>query len=293
MLCHAGHLISPIRGGRSRPILDTISGAVAAYSLRLLRSAYTGSAVNIRRSSDNAQQDIGFSGGAFDVASFSAFVGGGNGFVAKWYDQSGAGADKLQATAAAQPQLLLNVQNGSPAVNFNETAGQSLATSATIVANPAFVVFAVAQITSHSDNSAAVFPRANALAGSGGMFFFAGSAANDWQAGDLIMAGNGLNSVQVPRAVGATPGGYLDGKAHVLEGALSPTIATVMQDGVTPTLRVATVGTAFVSSTLVIDEISTVGNLFEEIVFATDRTTAQRSIIRVNEGDWYGIGVAA
>jgi hypothetical protein len=43
------------------PILDQIGVAsAAAYSLRKLRAAYTGNAVRVRRSSDNAELDIGF-----------------------------------------------------------------------------------------------------------------------------------------------------------------------------------------------------------------------------------------
>ena len=46
--------------GQAEPlILDKVPGAVAALSLRKLKGAYTGPAVRIRRSSDNAEQDIG------------------------------------------------------------------------------------------------------------------------------------------------------------------------------------------------------------------------------------------
>jgi hypothetical protein len=38
------------------PLLDTYSGAAAAYSLRLLRSAYTGDAIRVRRASDNTER---------------------------------------------------------------------------------------------------------------------------------------------------------------------------------------------------------------------------------------------
>jgi trimeric autotransporter adhesin len=43
-------------------ILDTLTGSAAAYSLRLLDKDYTGPAIQVRRSSDNATQDIGFAG---------------------------------------------------------------------------------------------------------------------------------------------------------------------------------------------------------------------------------------
>jgi hypothetical protein len=46
---------------RFTPILDQLSTpSSAAYSLRKLRTAYLGAAVNVRRSSDGATQDIGF-----------------------------------------------------------------------------------------------------------------------------------------------------------------------------------------------------------------------------------------
>lgn len=60
-----------------------------AYSLRRLSSSYAGSAVRVRRSSDNAEQDIGFSGAALDESALTAFVGAGNGDIVTFYDQSG------------------------------------------------------------------------------------------------------------------------------------------------------------------------------------------------------------
>jgi hypothetical protein len=41
-------------------LLDDYPNAAAAYSLRLLRTAYTGDAIRVRRASDNTEQDIGF-----------------------------------------------------------------------------------------------------------------------------------------------------------------------------------------------------------------------------------------
>jgi len=87
-------------------LLDTYPGASAAYSVRLLKSTYTGSAIRVRRSSDNAEQDIGFSGGNLDTTSLTSFCGAGNGFVTTWYDQSGNGVNATQSTAANQPQIV-------------------------------------------------------------------------------------------------------------------------------------------------------------------------------------------
>ncbi len=54
-------------GGAPSLLLDTYTGASVAYSLRQLRTAYTGAAIRVRRSSDNAEQDINFVGGDLDT----------------------------------------------------------------------------------------------------------------------------------------------------------------------------------------------------------------------------------
>lgn len=112
----------PSAGGAVVGILDDISNVAAAYALRQLRSAYAGSAVRVRRSSDDAEQDIGFVAGEFDSGAFSSFVGGGSGYVKTWYDQSGNGRDTTQATEANQPQIVLSVVNSKPIVRFNGTS---------------------------------------------------------------------------------------------------------------------------------------------------------------------------
>jgi len=59
-------------------LLDTYPGASAAYSLRKLRTAYNGSAIRVRRDSDNTEQDIGFVNNTLDTASLQSFVGSEN-----------------------------------------------------------------------------------------------------------------------------------------------------------------------------------------------------------------------
>jgi hypothetical protein len=87
-------------------LLDTYTGAAAAYSLRKLRVGYTGSAIRVRRASDNTEQDIGFSGENLNTSSLTSFCNGTNGFVTTWYDQSGNGYNATQATVANQPQIV-------------------------------------------------------------------------------------------------------------------------------------------------------------------------------------------
>ena len=104
-------------------LLDTYTGAAAAYSLRKLRVGYTGSAIRVRRASDNTEQDIGFSGENLNTSSLTSFCSGTNGFVTKWYDQSGNGYDATQSTAANQPQIVSSgsvlLQGTKPTLQFD------------------------------------------------------------------------------------------------------------------------------------------------------------------------------
>jgi hypothetical protein len=105
-------------------LLDTYTGAQAAYSVRLLRTAYTGNALRIREGSGNTETDIGFdSNGDLDTAAIASHCGSANGYVVTWYDQSGNAYDVTQSTAADQPQIYngtaVLTQNGKPAIDFD------------------------------------------------------------------------------------------------------------------------------------------------------------------------------
>jgi len=90
-------------------LLDNYPNAAMAYSLRLLRNEYAGSAIRVRRSNDNAEQDIAFdNSGNLDTTTLSTFVGANNGFVTIWYDQSGNGRNATQTTAARQSRIVNN-----------------------------------------------------------------------------------------------------------------------------------------------------------------------------------------
>ena len=87
-------------------LLDSYGSAVVAVSTRLLRNAYLGSCIRVRRSSDNTLTDIGFSSGYLDQTALLAFVGSGSGFIHTWYDQSGNGRDMVQAATGNQPRIV-------------------------------------------------------------------------------------------------------------------------------------------------------------------------------------------
>jgi hypothetical protein len=108
------------------PILDQLGiTATAAYSLRQVRSAAS-LACQVRRSSDNAAANFGFTAsGDLNTAALLAFVGSGNGFVTTWYDQSGNGRNATQTDPTLQPRIVSNgaieTQNGRPVASFDGT----------------------------------------------------------------------------------------------------------------------------------------------------------------------------
>jgi hypothetical protein len=151
-------------------LLDTYPGAAAAYSVRLLRTAYTGNAIRVRRSSDNTEQDIGFSSGNLDTTALTSFCSGTNGFVTTWYDQSGNGRNATQTTAANQPPIVnagsIYLENGKPAIDWSgSNYWLKTATISPTIAQPVSY-FITAQIDAIANNALI-----DGVTNGGGLFF--------------------------------------------------------------------------------------------------------------------------
>lgn len=103
-------------------LLDKYPNANLALSLRKIKSNYSGACIRVRRSSDNTEQDISFNGNNLNTTALLNFVGGGDGFVSVWYDQSGKGYNFTQSTIAKQPRVVnagtLVLQNNKPSLRF-------------------------------------------------------------------------------------------------------------------------------------------------------------------------------
>lgn len=124
--------------GTSGLIASYTTGLWGAYALQQLLSSATLS-IKVRRSSDNTEQDIGFSGTALDTASLATFVGANDGFVSKFYDQSGSSHDLVQATTAAQPKIV-DAGTYMGEVCF-DGVDDTLATAGSTTATPAYSVY--------------------------------------------------------------------------------------------------------------------------------------------------------
>jgi hypothetical protein len=114
---------------KNKLLLDTYSGAAAAYSLRNLTILSDAPVVRVRRSSDNAEDDF-FASEISQGGRLTTFTGAGNGFVRTLYDQSGNGNHASQPTTAAQPQIVssgtLVTSNTNPAISFAGNEAQTL-----------------------------------------------------------------------------------------------------------------------------------------------------------------------
>lgn len=119
----AGLLLAGQRAASGRPF-DALARPALAWSVRRLSSSYTGPAMRVRRSSDNAEVDIGFTGnGMLDTEALAEHCGAGDGRLVRWYNQgtSGANGDLRQTTPAAQPFVyqagaVVRTMTGRPAV---------------------------------------------------------------------------------------------------------------------------------------------------------------------------------
>ena len=145
-------IIASSGGGGALPAsypLDTYGSADFAFSIRKLSSSYTGPCMRVRRSSDSAEQDINFVNDFIDTTSMLSFVGGGNGFVTKWYDQSGNNNDSSNGAGSGQPQiissgsLVVSSVNGKPIVYQNGNIYKTLQLTSAVPFGNLFVQIAL------------------------------------------------------------------------------------------------------------------------------------------------------
>ena len=120
------------------------SGAEAAYSVRKLRTAYTGAAMQVQATSGGATAEIGFTvDNNLDTAALLAFAGTNEVRVSIWYDQSTNGNNAAQPTVAIRPIIVaaggaLVKENGRMALDFD--GGDKFATTLITLSQVGFFV---------------------------------------------------------------------------------------------------------------------------------------------------------
>lgn len=144
--------------------LDIQNGS-GGFGLVKLRSAYAGSALRLRRASDDAETDIGFSGFMLDTAAmFTHCAGSVDGYVVTLYDQTGNARDLTQATKSNQPQVisagaLAATISGKPAMICSVTGFLAGTTATQFIGNSEGTAFYAFRPTTISQNNAS--PSAN------------------------------------------------------------------------------------------------------------------------------------
>jgi hypothetical protein len=226
-------------------ILDIYTTADLAFSLRKLRLAYTGNCIRVRRSSDNTEQDIGFnSSDTLDTVSLLTFVGAGNGFVTKWYDQSGNTRDITQTTAAQQPQIVSSgvvlTRNGLPCVRYSGSSiNMGLLTSATYSVPVATTFSSVLTPLVGAASYRYIFTIGTTAASSPfhAFCYRAGGTQEDWITEDALYFGNGFGVGRNPRLI-SNGQQFLNGGQYVTFGTINSTLNILDVNNSVSTTRV-------------------------------------------------------
>lgn len=276
--------------------LDGVAKPTVAYALNRLLTSYRGPVANIRRSSDNAQMDFyPLKNGDFPVANLAGFLAGSTGYVAKLYDQSGSGVDVSQSTAASQPQITLNGQGGRPVITF---AGfHTLESSGNVTISGSVTHMTLSKFTT---NVNADWDMTGSVGfGALGVGFTRQTfTQEDWNALDVLFAGNGVNGGQAPRAIAAKPTGGSDGNVHIWEAMLSASVASIIQDGVSQNLRVSSPATVpsvtnkvLIGAPTVIGSVAYNGTLGASLFWSGVVSGADREVVRNRLAQYYSVSL--
>jgi len=257
----------------------------AAFSFRKIKSTFSGSPIRIRRSSDNAEQDIGFSGRELDTASMLTFTGSNDGYIVTMYDQSGSGNDITQSTAALQPKIVSTgavvLDNGKPGALFTGT--QYLSKTTPGIAYSSHYLGVVATPTNLGDFTDLV------------------GVGNTGATGSILLMNYGAGNATRGHywsAVGAIVTDFTPspttGSPYVFAQLATGSNFYVVRNG---TLSSATgySGTTSAPPTLNIGGRLSggfEGYMKEIIVFDTTLSTSERNTLERNQGAYYGITVA-
>ncbi len=276
--------------GGFKGVLDLIFAiASVAYGLRRLSRFWTGAAIRVERSSDNAQLDIGFIGEDLDYITLLAFVGTGSGFVVIWYDQSGNGRDATQTTPALQPRIVSNgaieTKNGRPTIRQLTGGGGFVAsvpiTSSTLTANA---------VASLDQQGGAQYKGLMSISNAGQTDYDGVSRGALLIQDDLTTNLFGVRNSNTSSAAGITIGtqfvatSVYDGTNNILwkDGSAGSTVASAGNFSTT----LLSIGQRFAWPS------PWVGTFSEAILFASVFSTTDRQTLERNQGGYYSITVA-
>ena len=257
-------------------LLDTYP-SLLAYSLRKLRTAYTGSAIRVRRESDNAEQDIGFVGNELDTASLSSFVGSSSASITKWYNQgSTGGVDNFnQTSAGSQPKFVLS--------GITYTAGTL--NKPTIYFNGGVDLLTSGATAFGAQNNATGFVVGQRIGGSiPGIFLASTSFKLDLSSSSFQFDSGGANQTG---SFGTAWNTYTQGA--FIRGNSNKAYIKKVQSGTSNNTVASNLGTLTLrSGTRSIFDLFLTGYIGEIIVYSTDQS-ANLNTISDNQINYYGV----
>jgi len=309
--------------GAVTPPLDTYTGASAAYSVRLLRTLYTGDVMRVRRASDNVEADIAFDtsltnptislnsavSNTSDLQSYTDFADfvdhtgtPTDGFVRYWYDQSGNSNDAGQATSTSQPKIYDSttgiIEEGAtgkekPALELGRSTLKQLTTSA-ISWSTSFTAATVLQPTDDGDFYIKNWSiGTDATARGYAHITMTGAGAAGWLKGDSAMFGDGYAATSTPRII-TTGSAFTSGQQALSFLSMNSTASTLHVDGTEPTYREqTTANTSADSDILYINGGTTAGQgmdgTMQELILWASNKSSNRTGIETNLNDYFQI----
>jgi len=244
--------------------LDRFANPAAAYSLRKLKSSYTGPAVKLRRAAGGTQ-DINFLGyvpglGApIDVAAANAFCTS-SCYVDTWYDQSGNNRHAVQPAPADQPSFVFTCKDNLPCARTTGTQGTGWGAGAVPSGAQSFSVVANADTAARN-------------------CIWMAAVNNRLVAGTAWQLDNSAVGINAPASVGAW---------HAGNGVVNGVSSVVNVDGVEATGTVAVDATAGASYFLFGTGVNNCSET-EAIWWNTYALTAgERAALRSNQQSFWG-----
>jgi hypothetical protein len=237
------------------------------------------SSLRVRRASDNAELDIGFTGaGHLDTAAMLSHCAGTNGFVVTWYDQTGNGRNLTQATTGNQPQIVTSgaltmTLNGRSGMSFDGTSDSLGATSWGAVAQP----YTRSIVATRRDTDGGHF--INSIAGSPNAANYSTTATNF-----ALFGGTGGTPIVT----------WNNAESGVFTTLFNDASSTIRKNGTVT--GPATIGTNGFDGVRVgsIEGTSAFfgADAYEIIIFAASLPSADVVTLERNQGAYYGITVA-
>ncbi|MFV5699288.1 fibrinogen-like YCDxxxxGGGW domain-containing protein [Flavobacterium sp. ZT3R17] len=242
--------------------LDNVSNYKLAVGLRLLRSAYSGAAIRLRRADDNVEADFGFSGTNLNTVGINTWLNGSAGYCVKLYDQSGNGNDMIPSSYGAQPLYVYNGLNNRPILRFNTS--QNIKNNVNF--SPPYTVIYAGKQTGPN--------RGRVL-----------NANNNWLLG---WWGGNKSQAHFDGWV-SQPGGIpADSNPYVYTGTGNGSESTIFENGISKTVN-TNGGPTGPNGLRINDSESSDADVAEIFVFNSVLSTNDRLAVEKSSGSYYGI----